>query len=71
MQAITGCQTALTSKIDSLQLALGLIRKDIDKIHHRVTEAEHRIGDTQDSVRDHTATPTFSSGAVETSPVQG
>lgn len=56
MQAITGCQSALTLKIDSLQLEMGLIRKGIDKIRHRVKEAERQVGNTEDMVRDHTAT---------------
>lgn len=35
MQAITRCQTALTSKIDSLQLEMDLMQKDYDKIRNR------------------------------------
>lgn len=56
MQAITGCQSAATSKIDSLQLEIGLIQRDNNKTRNRVTEAERRVGDKEDVVRDHTAT---------------
>lgn len=58
MQAITGCQSSLstlTLKIDTVQLEVGLIRQDFDKIHQRVTETERRISDTEDAVRDHSA----------------
>lgn len=56
MQAITSCQTTLTSKIDSLQLEMCLMRKDYDKIRGRMDEAERRVGAAEDSVRDHSAT---------------
>lgn len=56
MQAINSCQSALTSKFDSLQLEMGLIQRDINKIRGQVTEAECRVGDMEDRVRDHSAT---------------
>lgn len=40
MQAITTCQTNLMGKIDSVQLDIELIRKDIDKFRARLAEAE-------------------------------
>lgn len=43
MQAITGCQNTLTTKIDSLQIDVDLLRRDIDKIQGRITEAERRV----------------------------
>lgn len=55
MQAITGCQITLTSKTDSLQLEMCLMRKDYDKICGQMDEAERRVGATEDSVRDHSA----------------
>lgn len=56
MQAINGCQAALTSKIDSLQFEMGFMWRDYEKIRQRVDEAERRVGGTEDTVRDHTAT---------------
>lgn len=55
MQAITGCQSTLSNKIDTLQLEICLIRKEFDKVRHCLTEAEHQLGDTEDMVRDHSA----------------
>lgn len=58
MQAITGCQSSLsilTTKIDTVQLEIGLIRQDFEKVRQRVTEVERRVGDTEDTVRDHSA----------------
>lgn len=40
MQAITTCQSTLTEKIDTMQLEIGFIRKDMDKFRTRLTEAE-------------------------------
>lgn len=56
MQAITGCQSTFTSKIDSLQLEVSLMRKDYDKIRGQLDEVERRAGATEDTVRDHSAT---------------
>lgn len=55
MQAINGCQAALTTKIDSLQIQMGLLRKDYEKICRRVYEAERHVGDTEKTVTDHPA----------------
>lgn len=56
MQAINGCQAALTTKIDSLQIEMGLMRKDSEKLRRWVDEVETRVGDMEEAVRDHTAT---------------
>lgn len=56
MQPINGCQAALTSKIDSLQIEMGLMRKDSEKLRRRVDEVETHVGDTEEVVRDHMAT---------------
>lgn len=53
MQAINTCQTTLAGKIDTVQLEMGLIHKDMDKFQTRLTEVEHRMGDTEDLLRDH------------------
>lgn len=56
MQAITGCQSllsTLTTKVDTMQLEVGRIRQDFDKICQRVTETECRLGDTEDTVSEH------------------
>lgn len=55
MQAITGCQTTLTTKIEQMQSEMGLIRRDMDKYRDRLTEAERRVGDTVDTIREHGA----------------
>lgn len=55
MQAINTCQTTLTGKIDSMQLEMGLIRKDMDKFRTRLMEVERRVGNTQDVLRDHSS----------------
>lgn len=54
MQAIMGCQTTLTTKIEQMQLEMELIRRDMDKHRDRLTEADRRVGETEDTVRDHT-----------------
>lgn len=53
MQAITTCKTTLTGKIDTVQLEMGLIRKDMDKFWTRLMKVEHRVGDAEDLLRDH------------------
>lgn len=55
MQAITGCQTTLTTKIEQIQSEMGLIRRDMDKYRDRLTEAERRVGENEDEIRDHGA----------------
>lgn len=55
MQAITDCKSTLTGKIDSLQLELALIRKDVDTVQSRITTVEHRVSDTEDMLHDHAA----------------
>lgn len=53
MAANTTCQTALTSKIEAVQLDVVLLSQDLDKIRARLTAAEQRVGDVEDSVTDH------------------
>lgn len=55
MAAIATCQTALTNKIEAVQLDVSLIRQDFDKLRTRVSEAEQRVGLAEDTVREHTA----------------
>lgn len=55
MQAITGCQTTLTAKIEQIQMEMGLVRRDMDKFRDRLSESERRIGDTEDILREHGA----------------
>lgn len=55
MAAIVSCQAALTNKIEAVQLDLGLIRQDLDKLCSRVSEAERRVGQTEDIATEHTA----------------
>lgn len=51
--AIALCQMTLTSKIEAVQLDLGCIRKDMDKVRSRLTTAEGRIGHVEDTVAEH------------------
>lgn len=55
MAAISSCQSVLTSKIEEVQMDVGLIRQDLDKIRTRVAETERRVGDVEDTVTDHAA----------------
>lgn len=47
MQAITTCQTTLTGKIESMQLDISLIRRDMDCFRSRLTETERRLGEVE------------------------
>lgn len=53
MAAISYCQSILTSKIEEVQMDVGLIRQDLDKIRTRVAETERRVGDVEYTVTDH------------------
>lgn len=53
MQAINTCQTTLMGKIDTKQLEMGLIHKDMDNFRTWLTAVEHRMGDAEDLLRDH------------------
>lgn len=55
MAAITSCRATLTSKIEAVQLDVGLIRQDLDKIRSCVTEVEQRVSQTEDTVAEHAA----------------
>ncbi|PIO34345.1 hypothetical protein AB205_0040660, partial [Aquarana catesbeiana] len=55
MAAIATCQSTLTTKIEAVQLDMGLIRQDIDKIRSRVTETEQRLSTTEDTIAEHGA----------------
>lgn len=56
MHTITTCQTTLTGKIECLQMAMGLVQKDIAKFRTRLSEVEHRVGDSEDVLHDHIVT---------------
>lgn len=55
MAATATCQATLTNKIEAVQLDVGLIRQDLDKLHSRVSEVEHQVGQMEDTVVGHTA----------------
>lgn len=40
VMAIAACQAALTGKIEAVQLDVGLVRQDLDKLHLRMSEVE-------------------------------
>lgn len=44
MAAITSCQTALTNKIDAVQLDIGLGHQDLDKMRSQLILSKQRIG---------------------------
>lgn len=53
MAAIATCQSTLTTKIEAVQLDMGLIRQDIDKLRSRATESEQRLSTTEDTMAEH------------------
>lgn len=53
MAAIATCQTALTSKIEEVQLDVGLLLQDLDKIRSRLAVAEQRVGHLEDTMGMH------------------
>lgn len=53
MAAIATCQLTLSSKIEAVQLDVGLIRQDLVKLQSRVTKTEQRIGQMKDEVMKH------------------
>lgn len=55
MAAIATCQSTLTTKIEAVQLDMGLIRQDIDKIRSRVAETEQRLSTSEDTIAEHGA----------------
>lgn len=55
MLAITTCQATLTTKIDHVQTETAPIRRDMDRFRDRVTEAERRVSEIEDTQRDHHA----------------
>lgn len=54
MVAITACQATLASKMDEVQLDIGLIYQDLEKIHSRYTTTEQRVSHMEDTVVEHT-----------------
>lgn len=55
MVAIATFQSTLTAKIEAVQMDVGLILQDMDKLLSRVTETEQRIGQTEDDVPEQSA----------------
>lgn len=61
MAAIATCQTAvasyqaaLTTKIEEVQMDVGLLWQDMDKIRSRLSAAENRVGQVEDAVGENT-----------------
>lgn len=50
LEAVSLCQTTLTSKIGEVKIDISLIRQDIHKLRERVTETERRIGHVEDEI---------------------
>lgn len=55
MTAIIAGGLSDTSKIEVVQLDVGLLRQDLDKNHSRITVAERCVGDVEDTMTDHEA----------------
>lgn len=57
MQVITICQTTLMGNIESVQLDIGLVCKDMDKFCTRLLmEDEHHMGESEDILHENAAT---------------
>lgn len=54
MAAIATCPATLTAKIEAVQMDVGLLRQDMDKLRTRVTEMKQRVSHT-DTVTKHNA----------------
>lgn len=54
MAAIATCQATHTAKIEAVQLDVGLLQQNIDKLSSRVSEGEQRVGQAEDTVTEHT-----------------
>lgn len=50
MAAIATCQFTCTAKIEAVQMDVGLIHQDMDKLCSRVTKTEQRIGQMEENV---------------------
>lgn len=50
LEAVSLCQTTLTSKIEGVKIDISLICKDIHKLRERVSETERRIGHVDDEI---------------------
>lgn len=55
MAAIATCQSTLPAKIEAVQLDMGLMQQDVDKLRSRMTETEQRLGTTEDDILEHSA----------------
>lgn len=55
MAAIATCQSTLTAKIEAVEMDVGLLRQDMDKLRSRVAETEQRVSNTKDTVAEHSA----------------
>lgn len=54
MAAIATCQSTMNPKIEAVQSDVGLLRQDIEKLCSRVSAAEHRVGQAEDMLSEHT-----------------
>lgn len=50
LEAISLCQTTLTSKIEEVKIDISLIRQDINKLRERVSETKRRVGHMEDVI---------------------
>lgn len=50
MEALHSCQIALTTQIETARLDLSIVKHDVQKIHSRITTADQRISDIEDTV---------------------
>lgn len=47
--AVITCQTNLTTRIEEVKVDISLVRQDFHKLRERVTEAEFRLSNVEDS----------------------
>lgn len=50
LEAISLCQSTLTTKIEEMKVDISLLRHDMTKLRERVTEAETRLGRAEDTL---------------------
>lgn len=49
MAAIASCQATLTNKIEAVQLDVGLIPQDLDKLRSSISVVEQLVGQAEDT----------------------
>lgn len=53
MATIATCQFTLMAKIEAVQMDVGLLRHDMDKLQSRVVETKQRVSTAEDEILEH------------------